>query len=78
MANQGKWVERNGSQEGVFFIFRKKRPKNAQKKRPKKTPKNKKKTPKIKTPKKRHKKNANFQIWPKKTPKKNAQKNAKK
>ena len=52
----------NGSQEGVFFIFRKKRPKNAQKKRPKKTPKNKKKTPKIKTPKKRHKKNANFQI----------------
>ena len=69
---------RNGSQEGVFFIFRKKRPKNAQKKRPKKTPKNKKKTPKIKTPKKRHKKNANFQIWPKKTPKKNAQKNAKK
>ena len=35
----------NVSQEGVFFIFGKKHPKNTQKKHPKKTPRKNKKTP---------------------------------
>ena len=70
----------NGSQEGVFFIFGKKHPKNT----PKKHPRNKKKTPKktpqkntnfSNIPKKHPKKNTNFRNRPKKTPKKTPQKN---
>ena len=59
----------NGSQEGVFFIFEKKHPKNTQKKHPKKTPRKNKKTPIKKNTQKTPLKKHQFLKMMKKTPK---------